>query len=513
MNHAKYVFVTGGVVSGLGKGITAASLGRLLTNRGLKVTIQKFDVYLNVDPGNMSPYRHGEIFVTDDGAETDIDVGHYERFLGKHFTVANNSTTGKIYQNVISRERSGEFNGRDIQVIPHITDEIITQMKAVADGNDVVIIELGGTIGDIESMAHVEAIRQFRKKLGPQGSVLLHLTLIPYLEASGEIKTKPTQNSVRDLSRLGVTADMIVCRTSAHVKLDAETKEKLVMYCNLDSVEDVIHAKDARSIYEVPLLLKEQNMDDIVLKKLGLKAPKGDMREWEKMVDGLTNGGTPKTIAVVGKYVEVPDAYLSVSEAIRAAALATHVKPTIKFIHAEDVEKHGAKKMLQGADAIIVPSGFGKRGLEGKMLTAQYARENKTPFLALGGLGMSSTVLEFAKNVAKIKDEKELFKKGDVMRLGLYKCALTPGSKAHAQYGKAEIAERHRHKYEFQNEFKKQLEDAGLVFSGINKENDLVEIVEIVELKDHPYFVAAHFNAEFISKPYKPHPLFVGLMK
>jgi len=455
----------------------------------------------------MSPYRHGEIFVTEDGGETDIDIGHYERFLGKHFTAENNISAGKIYQNIIAKERRGEFNGRDVQVIPHITNAIQDVMMGVAKDNDIVIVELGGTIGDIESMAHVEAIRQFRKKLGQGGSIVMHLTLIPYLESSGEIKTKPTQNSVRDLSRLGVNADIIVCRTASHIELDTETREKLVMYCNLDNVSDVIQAKDAKSIYEVPLLMKEQNLDDIVLKKLGLKAPKGNLADWEKMVAGMTNGGTPKTIAIVGKYIEVPDAYLSVMEAIKSACLVAHVKPKIKLIHAEDIEKNGAEKMLNDADAIIVPGGFGSRGLEGKIATAAYARKHNIPFLGIG-LGMRTAIIQFARMECGIKDHKPMFVRRDPMQRGSWKVDLVARTNTQALYGKTQTEERHRHRYELTEESRAQLESKGLIVSGTNG-----SLAEIIELPNHPFFVATLFHPELISKPYEPHPLFVGLVK
>ncbi|MDR0850696.1 MAG: CTP synthase [Christensenellaceae bacterium] len=525
----KYIFITGGVVSGLGKGITAASLGRLLINRGLKVTIQKLDPYINVDPGTMSPYQHGEVFVTDDGAETDLDIGHYERFLGRSFSKDCNYTTGKIYSSVIAKERAGEYLGKTVQVVPHITNEIIDAMKSVAGGEDIVIVEVGGTIGDIEGMAYIEAIRQFRKELGPKGSLSVHVTLIPYLDCSGEIKTKPTQNSVRDLSRMGVTPDIVVCRTNADVILDSETRDKVAMFCNLDSPSDVILNQDCRSIYEVPILLKQQKFDDIVLKKLGLKASKDSLGTWKKMVKSMTQKHVIKTIAIVGKYVAVPDAYISVTEAVKHAGLACGVSVSVKLIDSEDIEKQGAEKLLSGTNAIIIPGGFGNRGIEGKIMAAQYARKNKIPFLGLC-LGMQIAVIEFARNMANLpganssefapetpypvidimKSQKDISKKGGTMRLGLYNCKLTPKTKAAELYGADVIKERHRHRFEFNNKFKSSLEKAGLTIAGINEENNLVEIIE---LNDHPYYVASQFHPEFLSRPYTPHPLFRGLIK
>jgi len=526
----KYIFVTGGVVSGLGKGITAASLGRLLINRGVKVNIQKLDPYLNFDPGTMSPYQHGEVFVTDDGAETDLDLGHYERFTGRHLTKSSSYTMAKVYNDVISRERRGDYLGQTVQVVPHVTNQIKDLMKSIANGSDVVIIEVGGTVGEIEGMTYIEAIRQFRRELGPQGSLSIHVTLVPYLESSGEIKTKPTQNSVRDLNQMGITADIVVCRTNKGIEIDREAREKIALFCNLDSIDQVIHNMDCSSIYEVPLVLKEQGFDDIVLAKLGMKAPKSDMKDWQAMVDKIkANNKFPKTIAIVGKYVAVSDSYISVTEAVKAAALANDVSVTIRLVDAEEIEKQGAKSLLKNVDGIIVPGGFGDRGIEGKIATAKFARENKIPYLGIC-LGMQIAVIEFALNVAGIKgatstefdpkakepvidimeEQKMITTKGATMRLGLYDCAIAPSTHSAQQYGTSVIQERHRHRFEFNNKYRDRLVGAGLVIAGINEESDLVEIIE---LKDHPYFVAAQFHPEFLSKPYAPHPLFNGLIK
>jgi len=519
---ARYIFITGGVVSGLGKGITAASLGRLLIDRGLTVTVQKLDPYINVDPGTMNPYEHGEVFVTDDGTETDLDIGHYERFLGVHFTRDCNYTTGKIYSSVIAKERNGEYLGKTIQVVPHITNEIINAMKSVAGNNDIVIVEIGGTVGDLESGVYIEAIRQFRQQLGFGNSVSIHVTLVPHLDCSGEIKTKPTQASVREIAQLGVTPDLVVCRTGKDVELDLEHRKKIAMFCNLAGAEYVIHNRDCRSIYEVPLLMKEQKLDDLVLGKLGMNVKKGDMKEWRAMVSKMLAKHETKTVAIVGKYIEVADAYISVTEAVKHAGLKCGVSVNVKLVDCEKVD-------LKGVDGIIVPGGFGSRGIEGKIAAAKFARENKIPYLGLC-LGMQIATIEFARNVAGLKgansseidavtpypvidimeSQKNIDKKGGTMRLGLYDCTITPKTNSAKLYGKKLIRERHRHRYEFNNAYREQLEKAGLVIAGVNENNNLVEIIEI---PNHPYFVAAQFHPEFLSKPYQPHPLFVGLMK
>jgi CTP synthase len=526
----KYVFITGGVVSGLGKGITASSLGRLLINRGLSVTIQKLDPYINVDPGTMNPYEHGEVFVTDDGAETDLDIGHYERFLGRNFSQSNNHTSGSIYNTVISKERAGEYLGKTIQVVPHITDEIIARMKSVAKGNDVVIIEVGGTVGDIEGMAFIEAIRQFRKQLGAKNSVSIHVTLVPYLACSGEIKTKPTQASVREISQMGVFPDIVVCRTYDGVDLDYATRSKIAMFCNLKDAHYVIHNKDCRSIYEVPIILKNQKLDEIVLEELGLVAPSDSLLEWQNMVERMLATREEKTIAIVGKYVAVPDAYISIIEATKHAGLLCETSIKIKLVNSESVEANGAEAEIGNADGIIVPGGFGKtRGIDGKILAVEYARTNRIPFLGIC-LGLQMAVIEFARNVVGLKGatstefddktkcpvidlmeaQKNVVAKGHTMRLGLYNCAISKGTLAHKLYKSTAIKERHRHRYEFNNKYRAQMEKCGMVFSGVNNEMGLCEIVEI---PTHPFFIASQFHPEFLSRPYAPHPLFVGLVK
>jgi CTP synthase len=543
---AKYIFVTGGVVSGLGKGITAASLGKLLRLHGYKIAVQKIDPYLNVDPGTMSPYQHGEVFVTDDGAETDLDLGHYERFLDTCFTQKSNFTTGRVYSNVIKKERHGDYLGATVQLIPHVTNEIKDYMRAVAGNSDIVIVEIGGTVGDIEGTIYIEAIRQFRKELGSGNSISIHVTLIPYIEASGEIKTKPTQSSVRDLQQLGVFADILVCRTSAAVEIDKEHKEKIAMFGSLDSCEDVIHNKDCRTIYEVPLMFAKQNFDKIVLQKLGLPVTNCDTHEWENIVEKLCDDTLPEIkVAIVGKYIDVADAYISVTEAVKHAGIANNVRTTVKLIDAEDVENLGAEKALGQScldngnpsyssqnngkpDAIIVPGGFGNRGIEGKILTAKYARENNIPYLGLC-LGMQIAVIEYARNVLGLKnanstefnpktkypvidimeEQKKVKNLGGTMRLGLYGCEITPNSLAHKLYGKTKINERHRHRYEFNNAYREQLIGAGLKIGGVNRELDLVEIVEV---PSHPYYIAGQFHPEFLSRPNRSHPLFRGLI-
>jgi len=525
----KYIFITGGVVSGLGKGITAASLGRLLVNRGLRVTIQKLDPYINVDAGTMSPYQHGEVFVLDDGAETDLDIGHYERFLGRHFTRDCNSTMGKIYQSVIAKERRGEYLGKDVQVVPHVTNEIKVTMRSVAKDNDIVIVEVGGTVGEIEGQTFVEAIRQFRKELGRGNSLSIHVTLVPYLAASGAIKTKPTQASVHSLVHMGISPDIIVCRTSADIELDIETRAKIADFCNLSDIANVIHNRDCETPYEVPLMLRDQNFDDIVLKKLGMRAPKNAMTEWRAMVRELKRTKPIKKIAVVGKYVSTYDSYLSVLEAINHAAAASAVRAQIQLIDSVEVEEQGAAKLLAGFDGILVPGGFGNRGVEGKIMAAQYARENNVPYFGIC-LGMQIAVIEFARNVVGLhganstefdtdgphpiihmmSGQKTIEEKGGTMRLGLYPCKLLPETRARAAYGKDVVHERHRHRYEFNNKYREQLKSAGMVFSGVNVESDLVEIIE---LPAHPYFVAGQFHPEFLSKPYDAHPLFAAWMR
>ena len=527
---SKYIFVTGGVVSSLGKGITAASLGRLLKSRGIRVTVQKLDPYINVDPGTMNPAQHGEVYVTRDGCETDLDIGHYERFLDMEFDHNCNYTSGKIYSSIIAKERRGEYLGATIQVVPHVTTEIKNAMKSVASEDiDVVIIEIGGTVGDIEGLAFLEAIRQFERELKYGNFLHIHCTLVPYLESAGEVKTKPTQHSVKELTSLGLNPDIIVCRTGKNVELSDHNKRKIAMFCNLDSPECVIHNSDCKSIYEVPLLLHREGLDTLVCDKLGLTAGNLDIKEWEDMVDNSTIEMPTTHIAIVGKYTEVPDSYISVTEAIKHASWSLHYKPIIDIVSSEEIEEKGAEEVLRGYDGVVVPGGFGSRGIEGKIMTAKYCREHKVPYLGLC-LGMQIAVIEFARDVMGyidanstefnidtthpvihlMEEQKGIVDKGATMRLGNYNCHLQPNTKALSMYGKEDIVERHRHRYEFNNEYRDIFESNGLTISGVNLERDLVEVVEY---KDHPYFIASQFHPEFLSRPNRPHPLFVGLLR
>ncbi len=527
---AKYIFVTGGVVSGLGKGITAASLGKLLRLRGYKVAVQKIDPYLNIDPGQMSPYEHGEVFVTDDGAETDLDIGHYERFLDINCCYKSDITSGQIYSSILSKERRGDYAGHTVQIVPHVTNEIKDFMRAVGEGQDIVIIEIGGTVGDMEQAVFIEAIRQFRHELGANNSVSVHVTLIPYIASSGEIKTKPTQNSVKDLQRLGVFADVLVCRTTADVELAQEHRDKIAMFCGLTNQEDVIHNRDCRTIYEVPLMFAKQNFDAIVLKKLNLKLNKCNLTDWTRIVDQLCDDKLPEaTIAIVGKYVEVADAYISVTEALKHAGIVNDVRLNVKLVQAENIERDGAAVWLKDVHGIIVPGGFGNRGVEGKIMTAEYARVNEIPFLGTG-LGMQAAVIDFARQVCNLKNANSqefdaktkypviyaveyqkdfLTKKDDSRRMGLYDCQIKAGTVAAKLYHQNTVKERHRHCYEFNNDYRDQLEKAGLVVSGVNPQANLVEIIE---LPQHPFFVGCQFHPEFISRPQRPHPLFQGFI-
>ncbi|WP_308667200.1 CTP synthase [Allisonella histaminiformans] len=531
----KYIFVTGGVVSSLGKGITAASLGRLLKNRGYKVTIQKFDPYINIDPGTMSPYQHGEVFVTDDGAETDLDLGHYERFIDVNLSKASNVTTGKVYQSVINKERKGEYLGSTIQVIPHITNEIKERVLRVGrnDNADIVITEIGGTVGDIESLPFLEAIRQVKKDVPNRNDVLyIHVTLIPYIHAAGELKTKPTQHSVKELRSIGIQPDIIVCRTEKTVSDDM--KKKIALFCDVDA-RAVINNETCSTIYEVPLLLQEEGLDRIVLEKLGLEDRHCDMDEWTAMVNRIkeTDASDKEiNIALVGKYVALHDAYLSVVESLHHAGYANGVQVKIKWIDSEELENPGVNldEVFGDISGIVIPGGFGSRGVEGKIATVRYAREHKVPFLGLC-LGMQCAVIEFARHVCGMEganstefvpdtpypvidlmaDQADVTEKGGTMRLGTYPCKLMEGSVARSLYDNNEIIyERHRHRYEVNNDFRAKLEEKGLVFSGTSPDNRLVEIIE---LKDHPYFEATQAHPEFKSRPTRPHPLFMGLIK
>jgi CTP synthase len=521
---AKIVFVTGGVVSSLGKGITAASLGRLLKSRGLKVAIQKLDPYINVDPGTMSPYQHGEVFVTEDGAETDLDLGHYERFIDINVSRSCNVTTGGIYWSVINKERRGDYLGGTVQVIPHITNEIKEQVRQVADesGADVVITEIGGTVGDIESQPFLEAIRQLKSDLGRGNVVYVHVTLVPYIQAANELKTKPTQHSVKELRGIGIQPDVIVCRSER--PLSKEMKDKLALFCDIEK-EAVIQNLDVPSIYEVPLMLEEEGLADIVLRKMGLETGPPDLSEWCSMVAKLKNMRYLTTIGLVGKYVSLPDAYLSVVEALRHAGFCHGSAVEIKWINSEDVSRYNVEEYLKDVDGVLVPGGFGNRGIEGKIEAVRFAREREVPFLGLC-LGMQLAVVEFSRNVMGwrganstefdpasaypvldlLPGQKELEKMGGTMRLGRYRCKLKAGTRAYQAYGKELVAERHRHRYELNNFYRDKLAANGLIMSGTLHPDEY--LVEIVELLGHPWFVGTQFHPEFKSRPNRPHPLF-----
>ncbi|MBQ0066578.1 MAG: CTP synthase [Phascolarctobacterium sp.] len=524
----KYIFVTGGVVSSLGKGITAASLGRLLKSRGYKVTIQKFDPYINVDPGTMSPYQHGEVFVTDDGAETDLDLGHYERFIDINLSKASSVTAGKIYQSVINRERKGGYLGGTVQVIPHVTNEIKERIYHVGreDQADFVITEIGGTVGDIESLPFLEAIRQVKKEVGADNTLYIHVTLIPYISGAGELKSKPTQHSVKELRNIGISPDILVCRSEKPVPKDM--CDKIAMFCDVDS-DAVIQNLTARSIYEVPLLLQEQGMDKIVLRKLGMEDKSADMDGWRQMVQNiLTVQGKKVTVAVVGKYVELKDAYISITEALHHAALHNASQLDIKWVNAEEIEAAGTDydKVFAGIDGILVPGGFGDRGIEGKIKAIQYAREHKIPFLGIC-LGMQCAVIEYARHKCNMKDanssefnslceykvidlmpdQVDVENKGGTMRLGLYPCKVKAGTLTAQAYNDELIYERHRHRYEFNNQYREKLEAEGLVVAGTLPNGRLVEVVEL-PTDVHPWFVGCQFHPEFKSRPTNAHPLF-----
>lgn len=524
---AKYIFVTGGVVSGLGKGITAASLGRLLKQRGYKVTIQKFDPYINVDPGTMSPYQHGEVFVTDDGAETDLDLGHYERFVDENLTVNSNVTTGKIYWNVITKERRGDYLGGTVQVIPHITNEIKNKVySAGKDVNaDIVITEIGGTVGDIESTPFLEAIRQVGTEQGRNNVAYIHVTLVPYIAGSEELKSKPTQHSTKELLSIGIQPDIIVCRSEMPIPKDMQ--EKIALFCNIRK-EDVIQNLTAPSLYEVPLWLEKEGLAESVCHHLGLENRIPDLNEWTEMVHRAENAHKKVIIGLVGKYVELHDAYLSVAEALRHGGIVNDVAVDIKWIDSENITSENVADTLEDCNGIIVPGGFGKRGIEGMTEAIRYARENKVPFFGIC-LGMQMAVVEFARNSAGFADansaefsntpnpvihimeeQKEISQKGGTMRLGLYPCRLASDSRCHEIYGRELIYERHRHRYEFNNAYRKPLTQAGLKISGLSPDERLVEIIEIPE---HPWFTGVQFHPEFKSRPNKPHKLFADFIK
>ncbi|GGE05529.1 CTP synthase [Marinithermofilum abyssi] len=520
----KFIFVTGGVVSSLGKGITAASLGRLLKNRGLSVTIQKFDPYINVDPGTMSPYQHGEVFVTDDGAETDLDLGHYERFIDINLSKNSNVTTGKVYSAVINKERRGDYLGGTVQVIPHITNEIKDRVFRAAREThaDVVITEIGGTVGDIESLPFLEAIRQIKSDVGREHVMYIHCTLIPELSATGELKTKPTQHSVKELRSIGIQPNVIVCRTER--PLSEEMKQKLALFCDIDR-EAVIEARDAETLYEVPLMMRDEGLDEIVVKHLGLECGEARMDEWIALVDKVKNLSHTVKIAIVGKYVALRDAYMSVMEALNHAGFANDTEVDFLWVNSEDVREDNVDELLKDADGILVPGGFGDRGIEGKITAIRYAREKQIPLLGIC-LGMQLACVEGARNVLGLEgansseidpetpyplidllpEQKDIEDLGGTMRLGLYPCKLEPGTKAHEAYQDDLVYERHRHRYEFNNEYREQMAEAGYVFSGTSPDGRLVEIVE---LKNHPWFVCSQFHPEFTSRPNRPQPLFL----
>ena len=525
----KFVFVTGGVVSSIGKGIVAASLGRLLKSRNYSVSILKLDPYINVDPGTMSPYQHGEVFVTKDGAETDLDLGHYERFTDTSMSRLNSVTTGSIYQAVINKERRGDYNGGTVQVIPHITNEIKERIERVANNTnpnpDVVIVEIGGTVGDIESLPFLEAIRQFRKEVGRRNVLYMHVTLVPWISTAGEMKTKPTQHSVKELRSIGIQPNILVCRSIQ--PLPQGIKEKLSEFCDVP-VEAVINAPDASSIYEVPLIMEREGLATQVIDLLQLERRTPDLTQWQSLVERMQTSTQEVKIALVGKYTQLGDAYLSVAEALRHGAIATGAKLNIEWVNSEDLESHGAEALLSGVQGIVVPGGFGVRGVEGKIAAIQYARERQIPFLGLC-LGMQSATIEWARNVAKLDranstefdpdtpnpiidllpEQQDVVDLGGTMRLGLYACRLEENTLAHQLYQQQVIYERHRHRYEFNNAYRKLFLESGYLVSGTSPDTRLVEIIE---LPHHPFFIATQFHPEFQSSPSLPHPLFKGLM-
>jgi len=530
----KFIFVTGGVVSSLGKGIASASLGAVLESRGLKVTLMKLDPYINVDPGTMSPFQHGEVFVTEDGAETDLDLGHYERFVRTTMSQKNNCTTGRIYAEVIRKERRGDYLGGTVQVIPHITDEIKRRIMACAQGTDVALVEIGGTVGDIESQPFLEAIRQMAIELGHDRTLFMHLTLVPFIPAAGELKTKPTQHSVKELRSIGIQPDILLCRADRQIPDDE--RRKIALFTNVEE-RAVVSVVDVDTIYKIPQKLHDQGLDDIVVEKLHLDVHPADLSDWRAVVDAISHPTAEATVAMVGKYMDLTEAYKSLSEALIHAGVHTHTKVNIIYIDSESIERNGID-CLKSADAILVPGGFGERGIEGKILAAKYAREHKIPYLGIC-LGMQIAVIEFARNVANLagahstefskttphpvialitewttgsgsvvhRDENSDL--GGTMRLGGQECVLVPGTKVRELYGKDTIVERHRHRFEFNNDYRKPLQDAGLIIAGQSIDKNLVEVIE---LKDHPWFIACQFHPEFTSTPRDGHPLFSGFI-
>ena len=529
MSQSKYVFVTGGVTSSLGKGIISASLAKLIQSRGLKTTIQKFDPYINVDPGTLNPYEHGECFVTEDGAETDLDLGHYERFLNVKTSQKNNVTTGRIYQSVINKERRGEFLGKTVQVVPHITNEIKDRIKALGETGDfdVVITEIGGTVGDIESLPYIEAVRQLRWELGKENCIVVHLTLVPYLSAAAELKTKPTQHSVKTLMESGIIADVLVCRTEH--QLSEDIKKKIALFCNVKS-EAVIQSIDAESIYDVPLMMYEEGLDRVVLKMLSLPDNlEPDLSKWKDFLRKLKNPKKSIKIGLVGKYVELQDSYKSILESLIHAGAANEVKVNVDSIHSEELTNENCKTRLQNIDGLLVAPGFGNRGIEGKISAIKYVRENKIPFFGIC-LGMQMAVIEYSRNILGLKkanstemdidtefpvidlmeNQKEIINKGGTMRLGAWDCKIEPNSRASVIYNASEISERHRHRYELNNKYLKKLKSNGLNISGVNTKTGLAEIIEI---KNHPWFIGVQFHPEYKSTVLNPHPLFKSFIK
>ncbi|MEM0897255.1 MAG: CTP synthase [Verrucomicrobiota bacterium] len=524
----KYIFVTGGVVSSLGKGLAAASLGTLLERRGLKVILQKFDPYLNVDPGTMSPYQHGEVYVLDDGAETDLDLGHYERFTNSVLSRLNNLTSGQVYESVLRKERRGDYLGKTVQVIPHVTDQIKERIYTVAEqmGGDVIITEIGGTVGDIEGLPFHEAMRQFRNEVGRDNVLFIHVTLVPWIKAAGELKTKPTQQSIAKLREIGLQPQIILCRTEKPI--DYDVREKISMFCNVP-VEAVVEVMDVEnSIYELPIKLREENLDQIVCETLKIDTPEPDLTDWSHFVERVVHPAHEVNIAVVGKYIELQDAYKSIYESLTHAGAAHDCKIKLQKVDSEKIETHGAASQLDGVDGVLIPGGFGDRGTEGKVLAAQFARENHVPYLGLC-LGMQIATIEFARNVAGLEnanstefdpdtphpviclleEQKDVTEKGASMRLGTWVCDLKPETKAYKLYKSATISERHRHRFEFNSNYREQLEASGLVVAGTSPDDTLVEVVEI---SDHPFYIACQFHPEFLSKPNHPHPLFSGFV-
>ncbi len=521
-NHTKFVFVTGGVVSSLGKGIASSSLGMQLKARGLRVTIQKFDPYINVDPGTMNPFQHGEVYVTDDGAETDLDLGHYERFLDESMSRLNNATTGQVYYEVIAKERRGDYLGATVQVIPHITDEIKRRLWNVAKTGkyDVVIVEIGGTVGDIEGLPFLEAVRQLTLNVGHRNAINIHVTLLPFIKSAGEVKTKPTQHSVKTLLEIGLQPDILICRSER--PLTKDLREKIALFCNVET-SAVIEGKDVESIYEVPLVFEKEHLAEIVLDKMNLKCGAPDLRRWTKFVNRVKYPGGRVNIAVCGKYTDLLDAYKSINESFVHAGAENDVAVDIHWINAEDIAHNGAERYLKDMDGLLVPGGFGERGVDGKIAAIQYVRENKIPFLGIC-LGLQCAIIEFARHVCGLKgahstefkktqynvidlmqEQKGVKNMGGTMRLGAYPCIVTKGTKAYRAYRKEFISERHRHRYEVNNKFRKKLADQGMIFSGVSPDGNLVEIIE---LADHPWFVAGQFHPELKSRPVLPHPLF-----